>query len=222
MKSMTWANRSGYLDLVAVEAAHQVLAGMPHDLAGHRQAAQHVERARIELERTLVFQLADDVFPHQLERGLGIDEVVVEDFLERHQRVVSLLFEDAVAVARQILAEVRRPFLPKLPDAGTLHLLVVRDHLAAALHLAGDAFRFVHEEHHDVENRLLEMHGVRRVGELAAQRVHFLVQHLEALDLHLRAREAIEDRPVLQLGLEQLAQQDGHHLAVAHHAALAP
>jgi len=42
---------------------------------------------------------ADDVAADDLERDLGVDEVVVEDLLKGNQRVIGLLLEDAVAVA---------------------------------------------------------------------------------------------------------------------------
>jgi hypothetical protein len=46
---------------VAVEPFHQFLAGVDDDLAGHGHAAQAVDRARVELERALVFELLEDV-----------------------------------------------------------------------------------------------------------------------------------------------------------------
>jgi len=207
-------------NLVAVEAAHEILPGVQDDLAGHGQPAQALEGARVEFERALVFELADDALAHALERGLRVDEVVVKDSLERDEGIVRVLLEDAVAVARERLAEVGGPLLPCLADARAGDLLVVRDHLAPALELPRDALGFVHEEHHDVKDRLFEMDRLGRVGELAMQRDHFVVKHLQALDLHLRAWEAIEHRAILLLGLEELAQQDAHDLAVADHAAL--
>ena len=207
------------LHLVAVQPADEVLAGVADDFAGQRQPPKPVEGARIQLQRALIFQLADDVGLHLGDGRLGIDEVVVEDLLEGNQRVIGLLLEDAVAVARQPLAKVRRPFLPPFAHARAGDLLVVGDDLPSALELARHAFRLVDEEHHDVEDGLLEVDHLRGAGELPPQRDHLVEEQLEALDLHLGAREAVEQRAVLLLGLKQLAQEDADHLPVPDHAA---
>jgi len=72
-----------FLELVGVEALDQLLAGVEDDVAGQRQAAQAVEGARVELEGTLVLEFVEDVALDLVERALGVDEVVVEDLLER-------------------------------------------------------------------------------------------------------------------------------------------
>ena len=59
----------------------------------------------------------------------------------------------------------------------------------------------------------------RRVEELAPERVHLIDQQLQALDLHGRAREAVDDHAVVILRAQQLAQQQADHLAVADHVA---
>ena len=146
--------------------------------------------------------------------------MVVEDLLERDQRVVGLLLENAVAIPREGFAEIRGPLLPELADPRPLHLLVMRDDRPPARHLPGDALRLVHEQHHDVEDRLLELRGLGRVGEIPAERDHFIEEHLQALDLHLRAREAIEHGAILLLGIEKLAKQDADDFPIAHHSAL--
>ncbi len=192
---------------------------MPDDLAGQRQPPKPVEGARVQLQRALIFQLADDVGLHFGDGRLGVDEVVVEDLLEGNQRVVGLLLEDAVAVACQPLAKVRRPFLPPFAHARAGDLLVVGDDLPSAHELARHAFRLVDEQHHDVEDGLLEVDHLRGSGELPPQRDHLVEEQLEALYLHLRAREAVEQRAVLLLRLKQLAQQDADHLPVPDHAA---
>ena len=210
----------GFLHFVAVQTAHEVLTRMTHDLAGQRKVAQLVEGARIEFEGTLVLELANDVVLHQFERCLRIDEVVVEDLLERDQGVVGFLFEDLVAIARQCWIEVGGAFFPEFSETRAADLCIVRQHLLAALELTGDAFRLIHKQHHDVEDWLFEMRGVGRFREITAQPDHFIKEHLQALHLHLGAGEAIEDRAVLLLRFEKFANEDAHHLAVAHHAAL--
>ena len=100
-----------------------------------------------------------------------------------------------------------------------MNLLRVRNDLATALQLAGNALRLIDKEDHDVEHRLAEMDGVRRIDEIAAQGDHLIVEHLETLDLHLGARVTVEDGAVLLVRLEQLAHEDAHHLAIPHHAA---
>ncbi len=207
-----------FSDLVSVQTTHEILTSMADDFAGQRQVAELVKSARIELEGALILQLADDVVLHQFQGCLGVDEVVVEDGLQRDERVVGLLFEDLVAVPRQRGIKVGGAFLPQLAEAGTPHLFVVRQDLPATLELACDAFRLIDEEHHDVEDRLLEMRGVGRLGKVTAQTDHFVKEHLEALDLHLRARESVKNGTVLLLRFEQLADQDAHHLAIPHHS----
>ena len=79
---------------------------------------------------------------------------------------------------------------------------------AAALELARDALGLIHEEDHDVKNRLLEMDDLRRPRKLAPQGNHLIEEHLEAFHLHFRAREAVEQRAVLLFRLQELAEQD--------------
>jgi len=117
------------------------------------------------------------------------------------------------------LAKVRGSFLPPFAHARAGDLLVVGDDLPSALELARHAFRLVDEQHHDVEDGLLEVDHLRGAGELPPQRDHLVEEQLEALYLHLRAREAVEQRAVLLLRLKQLAQQDADHLPVPDHAA---
>src|SRR5271165_2841810 len=207
------------LHFVAIQAADELLAGVPDDLAGQRQPPKPVEGARVQFQRALVFELADDVGLHFGDGRLGIDEVVVEDLLEGNQRVVGLLLEDAVAVARKPLAKVRRPFLPPFAHARAGDLLVVGDDLPSPLELARHALRLVDEQHHDVEDGLLEVDHLRGAGELPPQRDHLVEDQLEALNLHLRSREAVQQRAVLLLGLKELAQQDADNLPVPDHAA---
>src|ERR1700674_296607 len=207
------------LHLVAIQPPDEVLAGVPDDFAGQRQPPKPVEGARVQLQRALIFQLADDFGLHLGDGCLGVDEVVVEDLLEGNQRVVGLLLEDAIAVACQPLAKVRCPFLPTFAHARAGDLLVVGDDLPSALELARHAFRLVDEQHHDVEGGLLEVDHLRGAGELPPQPDHLVEEQLEALDLYLGAREAIEQRAVLLLRLRQLAQQDSDYLPIPDHAA---
>ena len=86
---------------------------------------QPLHGARVELERALILQLLQDVLLDLLERPLGVDEVVVEDFLERLERVPGLLLERLVAPPRQRLVVVGGPILAQLADAGAPHFLVV-------------------------------------------------------------------------------------------------
>ena len=55
----------------------------------------------------------------------------------------------------------------------------------------------------------------RRAAELGAQVVQFGEEMLEALHLHHRTREAVDDRAAHVFGREQLAEEDLHHFAVA-------
>ena len=192
---------------------------MLDDLGGQRNVAQRVVGARIEFQRTLVFQLADDVALDDVDGRLGVDEMVVEDLLERNERIIGLLLESPVAVAGELRIEIRVALFPQLADARLADFGVVGDGFTAALELAGDAFRLIDEEHHDVERRLPETMSLRSVGELTAQQDHLIVEHLEALHLHVGARETIEHRAVAKFRLQHLAQQQTQHFLVAHHAA---
>jgi hypothetical protein len=99
------------------------------------------------------------------------------------------------------------------------HLLVVGQGFAAAFELAGDGFLFVDEQHHDVDRRLPEMDAERGAVEIPAQRVHLVDEKLEALDLHLGARKAVEDDAIAVFRLEEFAQQQSDNLAIADHVA---
>ena len=52
--------------------------------------------------------------------------------VQRHQSVVGLFLENAVAVPRKPFAEIRGPLLHHLPNAGALHLFIVGDRLTPA------------------------------------------------------------------------------------------
>src|SRR4051812_18296751 len=83
-------------ELVAVEALYHVLTGVHDNLARDGDAAQAVDRARIELERALILELLQNTLLDGFDRTLGVDEVVVENFLQRPQRVPGLLLERLV------------------------------------------------------------------------------------------------------------------------------
>jgi hypothetical protein len=208
------------LDFVAIQAANQILTGVADDFAGDRESAEEIVGAGVEFEGALVFELANDVFLDQFEGRLGVDEVVVEDFLEGDEGVVGLLFEDFVAIAGEAGVEVGGAFFPEFTEAGAANFLIVFEDFLAAFELAGDAFAFIDEEHHDVEDGLFEVGGVGGVGEIAAEAHHFVEEHFEALDLDFGAREAVEDGAVLLFGFEEFADEDADDFAVADHAAL--
>ena len=151
--------------------------------------------------------------------ALRVDEVVVEDLLQRLERVPGLLLERLVAPPRQRLVVVGRPIFAQPADAGAPHFLVVGERFAAALQLAGDRFLLIDEQHHDVDRRMPEMDAERRVVELAPQRVHLIDEQLQALDLNVGAREAVEDHAVVILRAQQLAQQQADDFAIADHVA---
>ncbi len=100
------------------------------------------------------------------------------------------------------------------------HLFVMFAGGHAALELAGDGFLFVDEQHHDMNRRLPEIYTQRGLIKLAPQRMHFIDQQLQALDLYLRAWETVKDRAVAIFAAEQLAQEQAHDLAVTHHIAM--
>ena len=87
--------------------------------------------------------------------------------------------------------------------------------LPAAVELARDADFFIDEEQHSAEE------GAREVviAEFLAQFGHLVVEQLEALDLHLGAREAIDDHAALVDWVEQLVQEQVGDLFVANQAA---
>jgi hypothetical protein len=207
-------------DLVAIQAANQILTGVADDFAGNRESAEEVVGAGVEFEGALVFELANDVFLDQFEGRLGVDEVVVEDFFEGDEGVVGFLFEDFVAIAGEAGVEVGGAFFPEFAEAGAADFLIVFKDFLAAFELAGDAFAFIDEQHHDVEDGLFEVGGVGGVGEIAAEAHHFVEEHFEALDLNFGAREAVEDGAVLLFWFEEFADEDADDFAVADHATL--
>ena len=145
--------------------------------------------------------------------------MVVEEAAQRLERIPRLLLEDAVPAAGQVLVVIGRPLLEHLADAGAPRLLVVRADLAAALELAFDRGPFIDEEHHDVNRRLTEMEAERRGGEFAPRGLHAIDEQLQALHLHLGPREAVQDAAIAVFRLEETAEKDADHLAIAHHEA---
>ena len=72
----------GLFNLVLVQSSDQFAASVADDLAGQRNALKRLEGARIEFKRALVFEFLKDVLLDNLERSLGIDEVVMEELLQ--------------------------------------------------------------------------------------------------------------------------------------------
>ena len=112
----------------------------------------------VEFQRALVFQLLQNVFLHNFQRCLSIDEVIVEQLLEGYQRVVGLFFKDPVTVACQIVVKVGRAFLPQGTDSTAPDFFVVCQGLTATFQLTGNTFGFVNKQHHDVKGGLFEVH----------------------------------------------------------------
>ena len=199
---------------VVVEAADEVLAGVLDDLRGQRDRRDEVIRLFGQLERALILELLDDAGLDFRQRTLRVDEVVVEDVAQRLQRLVGALLEDAVTVAGGVGGEVGLTDLgERAPFAGGL--LVLGEGFLAALQLTADGLVLVDEEDEDVEMRLREARAVRGAAEFGAQVVELGEEVLEALHLHHRTREAVDDRAALILRREQLAEEDLHDLAVA-------
>lgn len=124
-------------------------------------------------------------------------------------------FERPVAVARQLLVDVGGTQREQLAHAGSPDLLVVRQDLVPAPDLPLDRRLLADEQHGDAEDRTAEAHAEWRSPVLGAQLHDLVVQQLDRLGLHARARKAVDDDAGLILGLEQLAQQRLDDLAIA-------
>jgi hypothetical protein len=57
---------------------------VPDDIASQWQPPEPIKGARVQFQRALVFELADDVGLHFGDWCLAIDEVVMKDLLERN------------------------------------------------------------------------------------------------------------------------------------------
>lgn len=66
---------------------------------------------------------------------------------------------------------------------------------------------------------LAEMHAQGRVIKLATQLLHPVDQQLQAFDLHVGAREAVEDRSIAVFRAQEASEQQADHFAVADHVA---
>ena len=209
----------GLLEGVGVETFHHLLAGVDDDFAGDGNDAQDVVGAGVEFERALVLKLLEDVLLNSADLALGVDEVVMEDFLQRLEGLPSLLLEHAVTAFGQGGIVVGGAFLQGLADTGAKDFFVVGLDLQSALELAFHRGVFVDEEHHDVNGGLAEIHAERRMIEIAPQRLDAVHEELEALDLDLGAGEPVKDDAIPELGFQQAAQEEANDLAVAHHAA---
>ena len=53
--------------------------------------------------------------------------------------------------------------------------------------------------------------------EVPPEGVHFVDQELQTLDLHLGAREAVQDDTVAELGIKEMVKKKVDHLPVADH-----
>ena len=96
------------------------------------------------------------------------------------------------------------PIFAQIADSGAQHFLVVTQRFAAALELPRDGFLLVDEENHDVNGGMPEMNAERRAEEFTPQRVHLVDQEFQTLDLHVGAREAVDDDAVVILLSQQL------------------
>src|SRR5688500_4563200 len=184
------------LEFVRVETPHKFLPRADDDFARNGNSAQPIDGARIEFQGALILELLENVLLHLLDRSLRVDEVIVEDFLEGLERLPRLLLEHAVTTARERLIVIGWTIFAQISDAGTNHFFIVPSRLAPALELACNRLLLIDEQHHDVNRRLPEMDAERSVVKLAAQRVHFVHEKFQTLDLHLRPREAIEDHAI--------------------------
>jgi hypothetical protein len=92
-----------------------------------------------------------------------------------------------------------------LADARAPHFLVVRVRFLASFQLARDRFLLFDEQQHDVDGGMAEMDAERCVEKLATQGVHLVDQQLQALDLHGRARKAVDNHAVVILRAQELA-----------------
>ena len=77
--------------------------------------------------------------------------------------------------------------------------MVVLLGLLAPEHLALNADRFIDEEQHRAEKRPREV----PIAKFLAQFGHLIVKHLQTLDLHLRARKAVDDHALFVFRVQQ-------------------
>ena len=103
----------------------------------------------------------------------------------------------------------------ELAHAGSAHLLVVRDDLAAAAELPLDRGLLAHEQDRDAEDGATEPLAGGRAPVGGAQLHDLVVQQLDGLGLDPRAWEPVDDDAGLIFRFEQLAQQRLDHLAIA-------
>ena len=198
---------------VVIETADEILTGVLDDLRGQRNRRDEVIRLFGQFEGALILELLDDAGLDFRQRTLRVDEVVVEDVAQGLKRLVGTLLEDAVTIAGGVGREVGlADFGERAAVAGDL--LVLGEGFLAALQLTADRLVLVDEEDEDVEVGLRETRAMRRAAEFGAQVVELGEEVLEALHLHHRTREAVDDRAAHVFGREQLTEEDLHHFAV--------
>ena len=89
------------VELVAVEAAYEVLAGVFAHIGRQRERLQDIVRVLVQLQGGLVLKLVQDHVAHLVQRAAGVDQVELEPILETKHGVVVLL-EDAVPLANEL------------------------------------------------------------------------------------------------------------------------
>jgi len=172
---------------------------MLDDLRRQGDRRDKVIRVFRQLEGALILEFLDDAGLDFRQRTLRVDEVVVEDVAQGLQRLVGAFLEDAVAVAGGVCREVGLADLgERAAFAGDL--LVLGEGFLATLQLTADRLVLVDEEDEDMEVRLRETRAMRRATELGTQVVELGEEVLEALDLHHRARETVDDGAAHILG----------------------
>ena len=167
----------------------------------------------------MILEFLEDVLLDLVDIALGVDEVVVEDLLQRLKRIPGLRLENEVAAFGQRGIVVSGAFFQELANARAADFFVVGFDLKSALKLTFHRGVFVNEEHHDMDGGLAEIHAERRMIEIAPQRLDAVHEELEALDLDLGAGESVKDDAIPELGFQQAVQEKADDLAVANHAA---
>src|SRR5690606_21530082 len=104
-------------------------------------------------------ELPQNVLLNFFDWALSVDEVIMENLLQRLQRVPRLLLENAIAALRESFVVIGRTVFGERANSGANDLVVVHARLCSALELTGDRLLFVDEQHHNVNGGLSKMNA---------------------------------------------------------------
>src|SRR5262245_43445076 len=113
------------LQRIAIQPVHQFLPRVNDDGTGHGNAAEPIDSPGVQLQRGLITKFLEDVLLDRVKGALSVNEMVVENLLQRLKRFPGLLFESLVPATSQSFVVIGWAILAQVTDSGPADLFVM-------------------------------------------------------------------------------------------------